>query len=83
MIYLHNNNDPLGQKIKDRLLVESIAHKEVNVEGEESFLRENDHKIVGELAIFRFLDALSRDLDYSRSLGADACIMDNRNGSIC
>lgn len=84
MIYLYKNaQDKLGDKIVDKFLSISLAHKVVEIDDAASYLMENEIVIKGEAAIFRFLEALSNDLEYSRSLSADACIMDDRDGSIC
>ena len=84
MLYLHKNaTDELGEKIKDYLAEISAAHKQVDITEEESFIKENDIVIKGEINIFRFLEAYNRDLEYERSLSADACIMNPNDGTIC
>ena len=84
MLYLHKNaSDDLGNKIKDYLKEISAAHRQVDIEDEESFIRENEIIIKGEINIFRYLEAYNRDLEYERSLSADACIMNPNDGTIC
>lgn len=84
MLYLHKStNDTLGNRVKEALLNMSVAHKQIDIEEGESFISENDIVIKGTTNIFRYIESLNRDLEYSRSLSADACIMDNRDGSIC
>lgn len=84
MLYLHkNSDDDLGKKIKDFLVDISAAHKQVTTDNEESFIRENEILIRGEANIYRYLDALKRDLEDERLLSADACIMNPRDGKIC
>ena len=84
MLYLHKNNDELGQKIKDYLSEISAAHKQVHIDDEqESFIRENDRVIKGEINIYKYLEALKRDLEDERLLSADACIMNPRDGKMC
>ena len=61
----------------------SAAHRQVDIEDEESFIRENEIIIKGEINIFRYLEAYNRDLEYERSLSADACIMNPNDGTIC
>lgn len=84
MLYLHKNaNDDLGEKIKDYLVEISAAHRQVDITDGESFIRENDTVIKGEAGIFRYLEAFNSDLEYERSLSADACIMNPKDGTIC
>ena len=84
MLYLHkNSDDDLGNKIKAFLLDISAAHKQVTIDNEESFLRENEITIKGEVNIYCYLNALKRDLEDERLLSADACIMNPKNGEIC
>lgn len=84
MLYLHKNaSDELGEKIKDYLKEISAAHKQIDIFDEESFIRENDIVIKGEVAVFRYLEAYNSDLEYERSLSADACIMNPKDGTIC
>ncbi|MEL7003247.1 MAG: hypothetical protein AAFN93_11010 [Bacteroidota bacterium] len=85
MLYLHkNNDDQLGDKIKDYLLEISAAHRQVDITNEESHLRENDIVIRGEQAVFRYLEAYGSDLEFERSLSADACIVrPDGDGTVC
>ncbi|MEM1408381.1 MAG: hypothetical protein AAGG59_16480 [Bacteroidota bacterium] len=70
--------------IKDYLSEISAAHKQVDIDGaEESFIRENDSVIKGEINIYKYLEALKRDLEDERLLSADACIMNPRDGKMC
>ena len=84
MLYFHKNSDhDLGEKIKTFLVDISAAHKQVDIDNEESFIRENEIIIKGETNVFRYLNALKRDLADERLLSADACIMNPRDGKIC
>ncbi|MEM6362716.1 MAG: hypothetical protein AAF731_21685 [Bacteroidota bacterium] len=84
MLYLHKKNDELGQTIKDYLSEISADHKQVDIDdAEESFIRENDRVVKGEINIYKYLDALKRKLEDERLLSADACIMNPRDGKMC
>ena len=85
MLYFHRNtNDQLGDKIKEALLDMSAAHQQVEIVVGESFLRENEIEIKGETKIFQYLRSLKSDLDYSRSLSADACVVrKDGDGEVC
>ncbi|MEM8566483.1 MAG: hypothetical protein AAGF85_08470 [Bacteroidota bacterium] len=83
MLYLKNSGDELGNKIKDYLLDISAAHRQVDIEKQESFISENEITIKGEVNIFRYLNALKRDLEDERLLSADACLLNPRNGEMC
>ncbi|MEQ8242112.1 hypothetical protein [Fulvivirga sp.] len=85
MLYLHKNeNDPLGEKIKDALQDMSAAHKQVDIEEGESFLKENEIEIKGAEQIFNYLRAYKSDLNYTQSLGADACVVrKDGDGKVC
>lgn len=85
MLYFHkNNNDTLGGKIKEALLDMSAAHKQIDIEQGESFLRENELEIRGEEQIFKYLRSYKSDLDYTRSLAADACVVrKDGDGKVC
>jgi hypothetical protein len=85
MLYFHKNEgDQLGDKIEEALLDMSAAHKLIVLEEGESFLRENDLEIKGEEAIFKYLRSFKSDLDYTRSLAADACVVrKDGDGKVC
>ncbi|MEM6524502.1 MAG: hypothetical protein AAF693_11945 [Bacteroidota bacterium] len=83
MLYLKNSGDQLGNKIKDYLLDMSAAHKQVDIEKQESFISENEITIKGEVNILRYLNALKRDLEDERLLSAHACLLNPRNGEMC
>ena len=85
MLYFHKNaKDQLGDKIKEALLEMSAAHQQIDMEIDESFLRENEVAIKGEKQIFQYLRSYKSDLDYSRSLSADACIVrKDGDGKVC
>lgn len=84
MLYLHlSKNDPLGNQISERLNDMSAAHKVVESSNGESFLRENDHTIKGEAAIFRFLDFYGKGLEAQREISADACYINPETGETC
>jgi len=85
MLYFHKNvNDQLGDKIKEALLEMSAAHQQIDIESGDSFLRENQIEIKGEVQIFQYLRSYKSDLDYSRSLSADACVVrKDGDGKVC
>lgn len=84
MLYLHNNqNDALGKRINEFLKDLSAAFKQVEIDMEESFIRENDMTIKGETNIVKYLELLKRDLEDERLLSADACLMNPKSGEIC
>ncbi|MTI39673.1 hypothetical protein [Fulvivirga lutimaris] len=85
MLYLHKNaNDPLGERIKEALLDMSAAHKQIDIDQGESFLRENETEIKGAEQVFKFLRTYQSDLSYTQSLGADACLVrKDGGGKVC
>lgn len=85
MLYFHKNaSDTLGDKIKETLLDMSAAHKVIDIDEGESFLRENEVEIKGEEQVFNYLKSYKSDLDYTRSLAADACVVrKDGDGKVC
>lgn len=84
MLYLHKNeNDLLGQEIREYLLEVSAAHKLIEITNEESFLAENENEIKGREAIFFFLENYNKQLVINRMVSGDSCYMDPETGLTC
>ncbi|WP_109829539.1 hypothetical protein [Reichenbachiella versicolor] len=84
MLYFHKNTDKLGDDIKDFLQNISAAHKIVDIQDQESHLVLDGKPIIGEQAVFRYLDSLKSILENEHVLSADACIVrPSGDGKVC
>ncbi|MEM7550742.1 MAG: hypothetical protein AAF363_13755 [Bacteroidota bacterium] len=84
MLYLHKKpEDELGVRVENYLRDKSAAFRMRTSDEEESYIMENDIKIKGEQAVWRYLESYGNLLSAERSISADACYIDPNTGKAC
>lgn len=84
MLYLYKKtNDSLGIEVETYLKDLSAAFRIRESDNDETYLKENEQVIKGEVAIKRYLEFYKGMLTAERSVSADACYIDPETGKTC
>lgn len=72
--------DEIEERLKDMVAAYEVVK---NITTELPYLLENGNVIKGDKTISRFLEGLEKDMNWSRSISADACYLDPDGGMVC
>ena len=72
--------DEIEERLKDMVAAYEVVK---NITTQLPYLLENGNVIKGKDTISKFLEGLEKDINWSRSISADACYLDPDGGMVC